>query len=214
MTTATAPKLYIGHVDSRAFCALADLSAAIEYLTRHKQAGRALRWTDEQLHTFAYRGKQAFTLFWARHVHDTQARQLSESERETITAALDSYAVEQEQTGRFRYRYVSEMLAMYRKAFDHLKADPANTVRLRWSDSPMGLAEFRAEFRRALDRRINSKAGLNAPRGRKDTPEYQAALFRDSRRVRDILTRRMRVYQFETDEARRRFAHLLASYDD
>lgn len=36
------------------------------------------------------------------------------------------------------------------------------------------------------------------------------ALWRDSRRVRDIVSRRLRVYQFETDTARKHFGQLLS----
>lgn len=47
-------------------------------------------------------------------------------------------------------------------------------------------------------------------RGRKWKSDYQIALWRDSRAVRDRVERRVRVYQFETIEARSRFSHLLA----
>jgi hypothetical protein len=64
--------------------------------------------------------------------------------------------------------------------------------------------------REALDRRINARAGYKPPEPR----EGEIPLYRDSRNVRDILTRRLRVYQFETRVARARFGHLLARHDD
>ena len=49
--------------------------------------------------------------------------------------------------------------------------------------------------------------------GRKWDNDYQVRLWRDSRRLQDI-AKRIRVYQFETEEARSRFSHLLSSYTD
>ena len=49
--------------------------------------------------------------------------------------------------------------------------------------------------------------------GGKHCKDYQASLRRDQRRLVDIANR-IRVYQFETDEVRHRFGHLLARYDD
>lgn len=80
--------------------------------------------------------------------------------------------------------------------------------------------EFRdhADFQRwvwdALERRINARGGLPEYRGRKDTTDEFYRFWRDSRAVREIHTRRLRVYGFETPDARRRFSHLLASRND
>lgn len=60
---------------------------------------------------------------------------------------------------------------------------------------------------------INKKAGWG-PRGRKDSPEYAAQAYRDQQAIRRRITQRVRVYQFETPEARRRFGHLLSRRDD
>lgn len=49
---------------------------------------------------------------------------------------------------------------------------------------------------------------------RKLDGEYQTRLRRDAYRVRDIVRDRVRVYQFETPEIRRRYGHLLSRYDD
>ena len=61
---------------------------------------------------------------------------------------------------------------------------------------------------------INRKAGIPDVPGRKHETDYQTRLARDCRAVRDIVTRRLRVYQFETAEVRERFGHLLARRDD
>lgn len=72
--------------------------------------------------------------------------------------------------------------------------------------------QWHAEFLQELHKRINQKAGP-APRWRKLDCDYQIRLYRDSRRLRDI-ARRIRVYQFETDEARSRYADRLSRWDD
>jgi hypothetical protein len=61
---------------------------------------------------------------------------------------------------------------------------------------------------------INRKGGLPERRGRKDDPDYRAALARDCRRVRDRVNRRVIVRQFETAEVCRRFGHLLTGRED
>jgi hypothetical protein len=90
--------------------------------------------------------------------------------------------------------------------------------------------EWQRDFRKALHRRINRKGSLpvvvnerlwnpclNAlgyrQGWRKLDSDYQIALWRDSRRLHDI-AKRIRVYQFETVEARSRFSHLLANHGD
>jgi hypothetical protein len=50
-------------------------------------------------------------------------------------------------------------------------------------------------------------------KGRKWTDEYQMQQLRDSFRLAAI-QQRVRIYQFETPEFRRRFGHLLARHDD
>lgn len=69
--------------------------------------------------------------------------------------------------------------------------------------------EIRYAVRRAMDRRINARAGdheANQP--------IPVELWRDVRRVEDMLFRRVRVYQLETAEMRERYGHLLASHND
>ncbi len=86
-------------------------------------------------------------------------------------------------------------------------------VRLRWNEDHADLDGWRRKFMSALHRRITIKGGC-WPTGRKADPLYETSLFRDAHRVRELLTTRIRHYQFETAEARSRFGHLLASHND
>lgn len=67
----------------------------------------------------------------------------------------------------------------------------------------------------ALNRRINSRAALNANCQCETcrNPEMMSRYYRDQQRLRDVRWR-IRVYQFETEECIRRFGHLLSRYDD
>lgn len=65
-------------------------------------------------------------------------------------------------------------------------------------------------IRFAMQWRINARAGFTPRTSR----EGDVPLYRDARAVQAILTTRLRVYQFETATARRRFGHLLAKRDD
>lgn len=66
-------------------------------------------------------------------------------------------------------------------------------------------AQVRREFRKALDHRINARAGLDSA-----NVEMDIGLVRDARRLDDIKQRRIRHYQFESALCRARFGHLLA----
>lgn len=79
-----------------------------------------------------------------------------------------------------------------------------------WGQQTIRAGEALHFVRQALHDRINARAEY-LPREPRETT---IALWRDSRRVLDILLRRVRVYQFETKTARSRFAHLLASRED
>ena len=69
--------------------------------------------------------------------------------------------------------------------------------------------QVRAQFRKALDKRINSRGGNDA-----DNEPMDIELVRDARALDDMLQRRIRVYQFATPMMRARFGHLLARHDD
>jgi hypothetical protein len=65
-----------------------------------------------------------------------------------------------------------------------------------------------------IDMAINRKAGIPDVPSRKHESDYQIRIFRDMRALHDRINRRVRVYQFETAEVRKRFQHLLVSRDD
>lgn len=75
----------------------------------------------------------------------------------------------------------------------------------------MDKAEARRRLSKMIHVAINRKAGV--PQSRKWSYEYQIGVYRDQQRLRDIGSR-VRVYQFETADMRRRFGHLLACHDD
>ena len=78
-----------------------------------------------------------------------------------------------------------------------------------WAGGVIGAAEMRAKMRVALDRRINIRGGNEA-----DNEPIDVGLLRDAHRLDDIIRRRVRVYQFESELVRAKFGHLLACRDD
>ena len=77
-------------------------------------------------------------------------------------------------------------------------------------------AERAADILSAMRGGLSERINRNIPgygQGRKWDNDYQVKLWRDSRRVQDI-AKRIRVYQFETEEARSRFSDRLANRDD
>lgn len=79
-----------------------------------------------------------------------------------------------------------------------------------WGQMSRRACEVLECVREAAASRINARAGFQ-PR---EPREGDIQLRRDSRRIRDIHRIRLRVYQFETPTAQRRFSHLLASRND
>ena len=88
-----------------------------------------------------------------------------------------------------------------------LAADPVEQIR-GFDYFPDSAGRILAKLRDGLHDRINRHIP-NYGRGRKWDSDYQISLLRDSRRLRDI-AQRIIVRQFETVEARSRFAHLLS----
>jgi hypothetical protein len=70
---------------------------------------------------------------------------------------------------------------------------------------PVPAADLLREMRDALQRRINSRGGLESANA-----GMPIELVRDARRLDEIKQRRIRTYQFETALCRDRFGHLLA----
>lgn len=156
------------------------------------------------------------------------ARQLAEKAREMreeSRAAFEAFMREQREREAQREqpkpRRVIQTasgavsLGQYAKAWRMVKAAPAGTE---FKSSLCGLAsatreEILRQFTEGLHDRINLRGRIKAG-GRKDSADYQTRLRRDQRAIRDRVTRRVRVYQLETAEARARFSHLLSSYGD
>jgi hypothetical protein len=86
-----------------------------------------------------------------------------------------------------------------------------------WLGKEITTAEqFHACILRGLNRKINTYGGMLLERWkwRKWDDEYQVRFRRDQQSIRARVTRRVIVTQFETDEARRRFSHLLTDPHD
>lgn len=81
----------------------------------------------------------------------------------------------------------------------------AITVRTWWSCPGFSGEAFRSRFLDCLMAKIHRH---DRRHGRRLTPDYQASLYRDFRRPREI-RRRIIHRQFETDIFQRRFGHLL-----
>lgn len=95
----------------------------------------------------------------------------------------------------------------YRAALAHLEANPDARVRMNWAGRDLDREGLRAEFRKALRRRVYLKVP-RAP-GRKEAPDHVRDLERDARALADRLNRRIALHSLATPEARARFAHLL-----
>ena len=103
-------------------------------------------------------------------------------------------------------------LSAYAKAWQAVSHAPSDKCFGGFGDVPQAAREILKAMRAGLADRINRHIpGFG--RGRKWSDEYFIKAYRDSRRLRGI-ARRIRVYQFETTDARARFSHLLSSHTD
>ena len=128
------------------------------------------------------------------------------------------------------YRYVGTYLAFVREA-NRITAEGA-TFKISWCGPRLDATAWRREFIAALNGRINSKGGL-VKRGKKDCSDFICAAWRDQRAIREMTIgipcagskgtgcslksphrHKIRHYQLQTNAARKRFKHLLASYED
>lgn len=99
-------------------------------------------------------------------------------------------------------------VGIYARAWQALKALPPDSCSKGFGHHPERADYILSRLRFGMHDRINRHVpdfGV----GRKWGDDYQTHLYRDSRRLRDIANR-IRVYQFESAEARARFSHLLA----
>lgn len=71
---------------------------------------------------------------------------------------------------------------------------------------------FRQWFIKCLHEKINRRGQLYQPKKWSDY-QYQTAIRRDKQKLQDI-SKRIRVYQFESKQCKERFAHLLSNYND
>lgn len=108
------------------------------------------------------------------------------------------------------------LLRWYRAFIRQTACELARDPESDWPPPAQRLMNREAARRRLqylIDVAINRRAGVADVPTRKHEDSYQAALRRDRDRLDDI-RRRLRVYQFETDRVRQRFAHLLADRND
>lgn len=103
-------------------------------------------------------------------------------------------------------------LGRYVAAWKALKAADPSALFPGFGHFPERAESILCAMRGGLSERINRHIP-GYGKGRRWDHDYYVRLWRDSRRLQDM-ARRVRVYQFETNEARSRFAHLLAHRDD
>lgn len=93
----------------------------------------------------------------------------------------------------------------YVQAWRRVKLAPADQCfKLDWMRPRVPRDDVLREFDQALQRRINIRGGRH-----EDNDPIPAEWIRDCRRVHDKLQHRIIIRQFETEECRLRFAHLL-----
>lgn len=156
----------------------------------------------------AYVGRFGGRAYWQRerlimeHGRRYTIPGLSDDDRSRIVEALNQW-----EPFRHRADYGRAVRAWRLRVDQYFRENPdatAETRRGRWQTRE----QWRRECGNALDARINATVRPEFE-GRKCDPDYQRRLYRDSRAVRARLTARVCVRQFETPEARARFADLL-----
>jgi hypothetical protein len=79
-----------------------------------------------------------------------------------------------------------------------------------WSDGYNDAHYWRKHFLQGVNNRIMTRGEDWRPRGKKDNDTYFTDMMRDKHALQDKVNRRIRVYQFNTPEVKRRFVHLLS----
>lgn len=97
--------------------------------------------------------------------------------------------------------------ANYTKNWLLIINNPSGLFKLDWHSQATGL-ELRKIYLKALDCRINQRAGLA-----KNNEPMPDGLIRDKRRLEEIKNR-VRHYQFESKVVKKRFGHLLSTCSD
>ena len=168
----------------RSYVECADLESVIAYLRPH---GRGY-W---QRYRLVMEHGRRFDFDW-----------ICSGYRARILEALNQW-----EPFRHRADYGRSVRAWRARVDAAFRDDPGATLETR-SGRWQTREQWRAECAAALDARINATVRPEFA-GRRECPEYQHRLRRDARAVRERLTRRLIVRQFETPEARSRFPHLL-----
>ena len=73
--------------------------------------------------------------------------------------------------------------------------------------------ELERELAHYVNTAINRRAGIRDEGSRKRSEEYQFKLFTDCRRIRGHFNNRIRFYELETPEMRKRYGHLVSTYE-
>lgn len=76
------------------------------------------------------------------------------------------------------------------------------------------IGQYRLMWNRQFHNAINLKSGLMSQKEIDDYQDEYIRMIRDQRNLHSILRIRLRVYQFETKEVRKRYSHLLADRSD
>ncbi len=107
--------------------------------------------------------------------------------------------------------YARSWRALLAMAPDEIVSVPGWVVNMPgWGRQSVPVHTALGALRVALDARINARAGFEPREPREGTHAH----LRDSLAALSRNTRRVRVYQFETRQARVRLGHLLASRED
>jgi hypothetical protein len=105
------------------------------------------------------------------------------------------------------YPHVKEYVVSWKKAIQLAKDQPELIIRIDWNMEKTA-ADTLKWFISALNNRINSR-GQDYQRGKNDCQDYYWQARRDQRAIRDRLSHRLIIRQFETKECRNRFSYLL-----
>lgn len=94
----------------------------------------------------------------------------------------------------------------FRQSGEGLCQDPTSE----WRYNRLSQAQARRKRDFLIHVAINRRAGLPDEPFKRGEADYMWRAWRDQQNLHYILTTRLRVYQFETHEVRRRYGHLLA----
>lgn len=108
----------------------------------------------------------------------------------------------------WQYRHVHEYLNWYKQSMAFLAENPNGRV-LVGHDYSVGKDQFRRDFMKALNHRINLKSAPY-PNWRNWDEDQYWRFWRDQKAIKDKYEQRVAIYQFETRAARKRLSHLLS----